>query len=160
MTAPHSGRTLSGGLDAMAIVEPRKFCGAARKFEEGGSLTIIASVLVDTESRSDTHIYEEFKGTANMEIHMDRTLLELRIFPAINIEKSKTRREELLLEPDVLNKVWVLRKFISQMSMAESMELLIKQFGKTETNEAFLEMMTADAGQVTKARPKPARTAK
>ncbi len=160
MTAPHSGRTLSGGLDAMAIVEPRKFCGAARKFEEGGSLTIIASVLVDTESRSDTHIYEEFKGTANMEIHMDRTLLELRIFPAINIEKSKTRREELLLKPDVFNKVWVLRKFISQMSMAESMELLIKQFGKTETNEEFLEMMTADAGQNVKPRPKSARTIK
>ena len=116
----------------MAIVEPRKFCGAARKFEEGGSLTIIASVLVDTESRSDTYIYEEFKGTANMEIHMDRTLLELRIFPAINIEKSKTRREELLLEPDVLNKVWVLRKLTSQMSMAESMELLIQQFEKKQ----------------------------
>jgi transcription termination factor Rho len=160
MTAPHSGKTLTGGLDAMAFVKPRRFCGAARKFEEGGSLTIIASVLVDTESRSDTYIYEEFKGTANMEIHMDRTLLELQIFPAINIERSRTRREELLLKPDVLNKVWVLRKFISQMSMAESMELLIKQLGKTETNEEFLEMMAADVGQTTKKRPQPTRVGK
>lgn len=160
MTAPHSGRTLSGGLDAMAIVEPRKFCGAARKFEEGGSLTIIASVLVDTESRSDTYIYEEFKGTANMEIHMDRTLLELRIFPAINIEKSKTRREELLLEPDVLNKVWVLRKLTSQMSMAESMELLIQQFEKTKTNEEFLDNMLEGAGRTAKKRVQPIRNSK
>ena len=160
MIAPHSGRTLSGGLDAMATVEPRRFCGAARKFEEGGSLTILASVLVDTESRSDTHIYEEFKGTANMEIHMDRSLLELRIFPAINLERSKTRREELLLERDVLNKVWVLRKFISQMSMAESMELLIREFGRNKTNEEFLEMMTTDAGQTTKPRPKAVRAGK
>ena len=160
MTAPHSGKTLTGGLDAMAFVKPRRFCGAARKFEEGGSLTIIASVLVDTESRSDTYIYEEFKGTANMEIHMDRTLLELQIFPAINIERSRTRREELLLKPDVLNKVWVLRKFISQMSMAESMELLIKEFGKSGTNEEFLEMMTADAGRTVKKRVQPARAGK
>lgn len=160
MTAPHSGRTLSGGLDAMAIVEPRKFCGAARKFEEGGSLTIIASVLVDTESRSDTYIYEEFKGTANMEIHMDRTLLELRIFPAINIEKSKTRREELLLEPDVLNKVWVLRKLTSQMSMAESMELLIQQFEKTKTNEEFLDNMLEGATRPGKKRVQSVRNSK
>lgn len=147
MIAPHSGKTLTGGLDAMAFVKPRQFCGAARKFEEGGSLTIIASVLVDTESRSDTYIYEEFKGTANMEIHMDRSLLELRIFPTINIEKSKTRREELLLKPDVLNKVWALRKFISQMSPAESMELLIQQFSKSKTNDEFLERMVEDAGR-------------
>ncbi len=160
MIAPPTGKTLTGGLDAMAFVKPRRFCGAARKFEEGGSLTIIASVLVDTESRSDTYIYEEFKGTANMEIHMDRTLLELQIFPAINIEKSRTRREELLLKPDVLNKVWALRKFIGQMSMAESMELLIKQFSKYETNEEFLERMTEDAGQTGKPRAKPARPAK
>ena len=160
MTAPHSGKTLTGGLDAMAFVKPRQFCGAARKFEEGGSLSIIASVLVDTESRSDTYIYEEFKGTANMEIHMDRTLLELRIFPAINIEKSKTRREELLLKPDVLNKVWVLRKFTSQMNMAESMELLIEQFRKYETNEEFLEKMVEDAGRTGKQRPQPSRAGK
>ena len=157
MVAPPTGKTLTGGLDAMAFVKPRQFCGAARKFEEGGSLTIIASVLVDTESRSDTYIYEEFKGTANMELHMDRTLLELRIFPAINIEKSKTRREELLLKPDVLNKVWALRKFTSQMSPAETMELLIKQFSKNKTNEEFLESMVDDGG---KANPQPTRNGK
>ncbi len=157
MVAPPTGKTLTGGLDAMAFVKPRQFCGAARKFEEGGSLTIIASVLVDTESRSDTYIYEEFKGTANMELHMDRTLLELRIFPAINIEKSKTRREELLLKPDVLNKVWALRKFTSQMSPAETMELLIKQFSKNKTNEEFLESMVDDGG---KTNPQPTRNGK
>ena len=142
---PHSGKTLSGGLDAMAFVKPRQFCGAARKFEEGGSLTVIASVLVDTESRQDEYIYEEFKGTANMEIHMERSLLELRIFPPINIEKSKTRREELLLAPEVLNKVWVLRKFTSQMDSAESLEMLVEQLGKNATNEEFLERMVDNA---------------
>lgn len=143
LMAPHSGKTLSGGLDAMAFVKPRQFCGAARKFEEGGSLTIMASVLVGTESRADEYIYEEFKGTANMEIHLERSLLDRRIFPSINIEKSKTRREELLLAPDVLNKVWVLRKFTSQMDTAESMELLVEQFGRTRTNEEFLERLVA-----------------
>jgi transcription termination factor Rho len=146
LTAPPSGKTLTGGLDAMALVKPRQFCGAARKFEEGGSLTIIASVLVDTESRGDVAIYEEFKGTANMEIHLERSLLDRRIFPSINLEKSKTRREELLLAPDVLNKVWVLRKFTSQMDSAESLEMLVEQFGKTATNEEFLERMVDNAG--------------
>ncbi|MCG9129334.1 transcription termination factor Rho [Candidatus Poribacteria bacterium] len=160
MVAPPTGKTLSGGLDAMAFVKPRQFCGAARKFEEGGSLTIIASVLVDTESRSDTYIYEEFKGTANMELHMDRSLLELRIFPAINIEKSKTRREELLLEPDVLNKVWALRKFTSQMSPAETMELLIKQFSKNKTNEEFLDSMVDDGGKTNPNASQPTRNGK
>ena len=145
LTAPHSGKTLTGGLDAMALVKPRQFCGAARKFEEGGSLTIIASVLVDTESRGDVAIYEEFKGTANMEIHLERSLLDRRIFPSINLEKSKTRREELLLAPDVHNKVWVLRKFTSQMDSAESLEMLVEQFGKTATNEEFLERMVDNA---------------
>ena len=145
LTAPHSGKTLTGGLDAMALVKPRQFCGAARKFEEAGSLTIIASVLVGTESRGDEAIYEEFKGTANMEIHLERSLLDRRIFPSINIEKSKTRREELLLAPDVLNKVWVLRKFTSQMDSAESLEMLVEQFGKTGTNEEFLERMADNA---------------
>jgi transcription termination factor Rho len=129
----------------MALVKPRQFCGAARKFEEGGSLTIIASVLVDTESRGDVAIYEEFKGTANMEIHLERSLLDRRIFPSISLEKSKTRREELLLAPDVLNKVWVLRKFTSQMDSAESLEMLVEQFGKTGTNEEFLERMADNA---------------
>jgi transcription termination factor Rho len=146
LTAPPSGKTLTGGLDAMALVKPRQFCGAARKFEEGGSLTIIASVLVDTESRGDVAIYEEFKGTANMEIHLERSLLDRRIFPSINLEKSKTRREELLLAPDVLNKVWVLRKFTSQMDSAESLEMLVEQFGKTAANEEFLERMVDNAG--------------
>jgi transcription termination factor Rho len=139
--APHSGKTLSGGLDALAFVKPRRFCGAARKIEEGGSLTILATVLIDTESRADEHIYEEFKGTANMEIHLERSLLDRRIFPSINIEKSKTRREELLLKPAALSKVWVLRKFMGQMNTAESMELLVEQLGKTESNEEFIEMM-------------------
>ncbi len=139
--APHSGKTLSGGLDALAFVKPRRFCGAARKIEEGGSLTILATVLIDTESRADEHIYEEFKGTANMEIHLERSLLDRRIFPSINIEKSKTRREELLLKPEALSKVWVLRKFMGQMNTAESMELLVEQLGKTATNEEFIEMM-------------------
>ena len=143
---PHSGKTLTGGLDAMAFVKPRQFCGAARKFEEGGSLTVIASVLVDTESRQDEYIYEEFKGTANMEIHMERALLDLQIFPPINIKKSKTRREELLLAPDVLNKVWVLRKFTSQMDSSESLEMLIEQLGKTGANAEFLERMVDNAG--------------
>ena len=139
--APHSGKTLSGGLDALAFVKPRRFCGAARIIEEGGSLTIMATVLIDTESRADEHIYEEFKGTANMEIHLERSLLDRRIFPSINIEKSKTRREELLLKPEALSKVWVLRKFMGQMNTAESMELLVEQLGKTESNEEFIEMM-------------------
>lgn len=139
--APHSGKTLTGGLDALAFVKPRRFCGAARKIEEGGSLTILATVLIDTESRADEHIYEEFKGTANMEIHLERSLLDRRIFPSINIEKSKTRREELLLKPEALSKVWVLRKFMGQMNTAESMELLVEQLGKSETNEDFIEMM-------------------
>ena len=144
--APHSGKTLSGGLDAMAFVKPRQFCGAARKFEEGGSITVIATVLIDTESRQDEYIYEEFKGTANMEIHMERALLDLQIYPPINIKRSKTRREELLLAPDALNKVWVLRKFTGQMENAESLEMLIEQFGKTMTNEEFLERMADNAG--------------
>ena len=146
LTAPHSGKTLTGGLDAMALVKPRQFCGAARKFEEGGSLTIIASVLIGTESRGDEAIYEEFKGTANMEIHLERSLLDRRIFPSINIERSKTRREELLLAPDVLNKVWVLRRFTSQMDSAESLEMLVEQLGKTGTNDEFLEGMVDNAG--------------
>ena len=146
LTAPHSGKTLTGGLDAMALVKPRQFCGAARKFEEGGSLTIIASVLIGTESRGDEAIYEEFKGTANMEIHLERSLLDRRIFPSINLERSKTRREELLLAPDVLNKVWVLRRFTSQMDSAESLEMLVEQLGKTGRNEEFLERMVDNAG--------------
>ena len=141
ITAPHSGKTLTGGLDALAFLKPRKFFGAARKIEEGGSLTIISTVLVDTESRADDAIYEEFKGTGNMEIHLERSLLDRRIFPSIDIHQSKTRREELLLKPDVLNKSWILRKLMGQMNTAESMEFFVEQLGKAETNEQFLEMM-------------------
>jgi transcription termination factor Rho len=104
-------------------------------------------VLIDTESRGDEHIYEELKGTANMEIHLERSLLERRIFPSININKSKTRREELLLKPEILSKAWVLRKFMGQMSTAESMELFVEQLGKTGTNEQFLEMMVDSSGR-------------
>jgi transcription termination factor Rho len=147
VVAPHSGKTLTGGLDALAFLKPRQFFGAARKFEDGGSLTIIATVLIDTESRGDEHIYEELKGTANMEIHLERSLLERRIFPSININKSKTRREELLLKPEILSKAWVLRKFMGQMSTAESMELFVEQLGKTGTNEQFLEMMVDSSGR-------------
>lgn len=147
VVAPHSGKTLTGGLDALAFIKPRQFFGAARKFEEGGSLTIIATVLVETESRGDEHIYEEFKGTANMEIWLERSLLDRRIFPSININKSKTRREELLMKPGILSKAWVLRKFMGQMSTAESMELFVEQLGKTGMNEKFLEMMVDGSGK-------------
>jgi transcription termination factor Rho len=141
IVTPSSGKTLTGGLDVMAFVKPRKFFGAARKIEEGGSLTIIATVLIDTESRGDEHIFEEFKGTANMEIWFERSLLDQRIFPSINIDRSKTRREELLLKPEVLRKAWVLRKYMRQMSTGESMELFVEQLEKTKNNEEFLEMM-------------------
>ncbi|MEO0291099.1 MAG: transcription termination factor Rho [candidate division WOR-3 bacterium] len=140
--AAHSGRTLSGGLDATALIEPRKFFGAARNIEEGGSLTIIASCLIETGSRMDDVIYEEFKGTGNMEIILDRKLAERRIFPAIDLKKSGTRREELLLPNSVLNKVWILRKLIAEMSNVESMEFLIQKMRLYRTNEEFLEAMT------------------
>ena len=142
VVTPSSGRTLSGGMDALSFVKPRQFCGAARKVEDGGSLTILATVLVDTESRADQYIYEEFKGTANLEIHLHRGLLDQRIFPPIDINPSKTRRDELLLKPDVHGKVSILRKFLSRMSSTDSLELLIEYLAKTETNAQFLEMMS------------------
>ena len=141
IVTPHSGKTLTGGLDAFAFLKPRRFFGAARKAEEGGSLTIISTALIETESRADEAIFEEFKGTGNMEIHLDRTLLDRSIFPCINVVQSKTRREELLLEEDVHSKVMVLRRFLSQMGAAESMELLAEQLNKTDSNEDLLEMM-------------------
>ncbi len=152
VVAPHSGKTLSGGIDALAFLKPRQFIGAARKFEEGGSLTIMATVLVDTESRGDEHIYEELKGTANMEIHLERSLLERRIFPSIDIGKSKTRREELLMKPEILGKAWILRKLMGQMNTAESMELFVEHLGKTQTNEQFIEMMINNTKTNTSAR--------
>ena len=141
IVTPHSGKTLTGGLDAFAFLKPRRFFGAARKAEEGGSLTIISTALIETESRADEAIFEEFKGTGNMEIHLDRTLLDRSIFPCINVVQSKTRREELLLEENVHSKVMVLRRFLSQMGAAESMELLAEQLNKTDSNEDLLEMM-------------------
>lgn len=141
LIAPHTGKTLSGGIDAGAMMGPRRLLGAARNLEEGGSLTILATVLVDTGSRMDEYVYEEFKGTANSEIHLDRELFEMRCFPPLNVKHSKTRREELLLDPAALNKIWILRQFLNKQSPAECIELFQEQMRKTETNDEFLESM-------------------
>ena len=135
---PHSGKILSGGVDANALHKPKRFFGAARNIEHGGSLTIIATALVDTGSRMDEVIFEEFKGTGNMEICLDRFLVDKRIFPAINIEKSGTRKEELLMHPDELSRVWILRKALNGVPPVEAMELLIGRLKKTKTNLEFL----------------------
>jgi len=135
---PHSGKILSGGVDSNALQKPKRFFGAARNIEEGGSLTIIATALVDTGSRMDDVIFEEFKGTGNMELHLDRRLVDKRIFPAIDIEKSGTRKEELLLHPDELAKVWILRKALSGLNPVEVMELIIEKLKKTKSNAEFL----------------------
>lgn len=140
-TAPASGKILTGGIDAHALQRPKRFFGAARNTEEGGSLTIIASALVETGSRMDEVIYEEFKGTGNMEMHMSRKLANRRIFPAFDLLVSGTRREELLLSEADLNKVWVLRKFLSSMNLIEGMEFLIDKVKKSKTNEEFLDSM-------------------
>jgi transcription termination factor Rho len=140
---PTSGRVLSGGLDSNALQKPKRFFGSARNTEDGGSLTIMATALVDTGSRMDDVIFEEFKGTGNMELHLDRKLVDRRVFPALDIERSGTRKEELLMEPEILNKIWILRKILSQMSVVEAMELLIDKISKSETNEEFLKMMQA-----------------
>ena len=138
---PPSGKVLSGGIDANALQRPKRFFGAARNIEEGGSLTIMATALIDTGSRMDDVIFEEFKGTGNMEIHLDRKLVDRRVFPAIDIERSGTRKEELLLTGETLNKVWILRKILNQMSTVEAMELLIDKLAKSKDNEDFLKMM-------------------
>jgi transcription termination factor Rho len=138
---PTSGKILTGGVDSNALHKPKRFFGAARNIEEGGSLTIIATALIDTGSKMDDVIFEEFKGTGNMEVHLDRKLSDKRIFPAIDINKSGTRKEELLLRPDVLQKVFILRKVLSPMSITESMELLIEKMRGTKSNEAFLASM-------------------
>ncbi|HZN55361.1 MAG TPA: transcription termination factor Rho [Candidatus Polarisedimenticolaceae bacterium] len=138
---PPSGKVLSGGIDANALQRPKRFFGAARNIEEGGSLTIMATALVDTGSRMDDVIFEEFKGTGNMELHLDRKLVDRRVFPAINIDASGTRKEELLMAKEQLNKVWILRKILNQMSPVEAMELLIDKMGKSKANEEFLMMM-------------------
>ncbi|MBI3627985.1 MAG: transcription termination factor Rho [Candidatus Rokubacteria bacterium] len=140
---PSSGKVLSGGLDANALQRPRRFFAAARNIEEGGSLTIMATAIVDTGSRMDDVIFEEFKGTGNMEVHLDRRLMDKRIFPTINIEQSGTRKEELLLEKDELQKVWLLRKALSQLNPVEAMELLLDKLKLTKTNREFLASMHA-----------------
>jgi len=139
---PPSGKILSGGVDANALQRPKRFFGAARNIEEGGSLTIMATALIETGSRMDDVIFEEFKGTGNMEVHLDRKLVDKRTFPAIDINKSGTRKEELLLSEEELGRVWVLRKVLSQMSSVETMELLLDKMGKTKNNEEFLHSMT------------------
>lgn len=140
---PTSGKILSGGVDSNALHKPKRFFGAARNIEEGGSLTILATALIDTGSKMDEVIFEEFKGTGNMEVHLDRKLSDKRIFPAIDINKSGTRKEELLLRSDILQKVFVLRKVLSPMSITESMELLLDKMRTTKTNEAFLASMNS-----------------
>jgi transcription termination factor Rho len=139
---PPSGKVLSGGVDSNALQRPKRFFGAARNIEEGGSMTIVASALVDTGSRMDDVIFEEFKGTGNMEIHLDRKLMDKRVFPAIDISKSGTRKEELLLPKEELNRVWVLRKVLNPLSPVESMELLIDKLSKTRSNGEFLAAMS------------------
>jgi len=140
---PPSGKVLSGGVDSNALQRPKRFFGAARNIEEGGSLTIIATALIDTGSRMDDVIFEEFKGTGNMEIHLDRKLVDKRVFPAIDINKSGTRKEELLQPREELNRVWVLRKVLSPLSQVEAMELLLDKLGKTRSNAEFLSAMSA-----------------
>ncbi|HEX7088131.1 MAG TPA: transcription termination factor Rho [Vicinamibacterales bacterium] len=135
---PASGKILSGGVDSNALQRPKRFFGAARNIEEGGSLTIIATALIDTGSRMDEVIFEEFKGTGNMEIHLDRKLVDRRVFPAIDIQKSGTRKEELLLPKDDLNRVYVLRKVLNPLSPVEAMELLLSKMSKTKSNAEFL----------------------
>ncbi len=138
---PPSGKILSGGVDSNALHKPKRFFGAARNVEEGGSLTIIATALVDTGSRMDEVIFEEFKGTGNMEIHLDRKLMDKRVFPAMDINKSATRKEELLLPRDVLNRVWILRKLLQPLNTVDAMEFLLDKIDKTKTNAEFLASM-------------------
>ena len=138
---PHSGKVLSGGIDSNALQKPKRFFGAARAVEEGGSLTIIATALVDTGSRMDDVIFEEFKGTGNMELQLDRNLFQRRIYPAMDIKRSNTRHEELLLKNDELQKVWILRKVLNELNNVEAMELLIEKLLKTKNNEEFLNSM-------------------
>jgi transcription termination factor Rho len=138
---PASGKILSGGLDANALQRPKRFFGAARNIEEGGSLTIIATALIETGSRMDEVIFEEFKGTGNMEIHLDRKLTEKRVFPSIDINRSGTRKEELLLPPEDLNRIWILRKLLSPLSPVDSMEFLLEKLRGTKNNSEFLGAM-------------------
>lgn len=145
-TAPASGKVLTGGIDANALQKPKRFFGAARNTEEGGSLTIIGTALIETGSRMDEVIYEEFKGTGNMEMHMTRKLSNKRVYPAFDLQVSGTRREELLQQEDTLNKVWVLQKFLAGMNVVEGMEFIINKIKKTKTNQEFLESINKKNG--------------
>ncbi|MBU1068779.1 transcription termination factor Rho [Myxococcota bacterium] len=140
---PPSGKILSGGVDSNALHKPKRFFGAARNVEEGGSLTIIATALVDTGSRMDEVIFEEFKGTGNSEIHLDRKLMEKRIFPCLDINKSGTRKEELLLPAHVLNRVWILRQLLHPLNVIDAMEFMLDKLGKTDSNQDFVDSMSA-----------------
>ncbi len=143
MTVPSSGKLLSGGVDANALHRPKRFFGAARNIEEGGSLTVIATALIDTGSRMDEVIFEEFKGTGNMELHLDRKLSDRRMYPAIDINRSGTRKEELLLDADALNRVWILRKLLSPLNPVDSLEFLLDKMKGTKTNKEFLDAMNS-----------------
>lgn len=138
---PHSGKILSGGVDSNALTKPKKFFGTARNIEEGGSLTIMATCLIDTGSRMDDVIFEEFKATGNMELHLDRRLVDKRLFPAIDIERSSTRREELLIKPEELSKIWMLRKALTSLNIVELMERLTDRLRKTKSNAEFLKSL-------------------
>jgi len=139
---PPSGKILSGGVDSNALHKPKRFFGAARNIEEGGSLTIIATALVDTGSKMDEVIFEEFKGTGNMELHLDRKLVEKRTFPAIDMNKSGTRKEELLIEKTSLNRIWILRKVLHPMNVVDSMEFLLEKLSESKSNQDFLDSMS------------------
>jgi transcription termination factor Rho len=138
---PSSGKVLSGGVDANALQRPKRFFGAARNIEEGGSLTILATALIETGSRMDDLIYEEFKGTGNMEVHLERRLAERRVYPAINLNKSGTRREELLVKPENLQKIWVLRKLLADMDDIEAMNFIVDKLKSTKNNGEFFDLM-------------------
>jgi transcription termination factor Rho len=140
---PPSGKVLSGGVDSNALQRPKRFFGAARNIEDGGSLTIIATALVETGSRMDDVIFEEFKGTGNSEIVLDRKMVDKRIFPAVDMNRSGTRKEELLLPKDELNRIWVLRKVLNSLSPVEAMELMLERLAKTKSNKEFLDSMSA-----------------
>jgi transcription termination factor Rho len=140
---PHSGKILSGGVDANALHKPKRFFGAARNIEEGGSLTIVATALIETGSRMDEVIFEEFKGTGNMEIVLDRKLSDRRIFPAMDVNRSGTRKEELLIDADDLNRIWILRKLLAEMNTVEGMEFMLEKMRGTKANKEFLRMMSS-----------------
>ena len=142
--APASGKVLSGGVDSNALQKPKRFFGAARNIENGGSLTILATALTETGSKMDDVIFEEFKGTGNMELQLDRKLSNKRVFPSVDLNPSSTRREDLLLDKEMLNKLWILRNYLSDMTSIEAMEFLISRLSKTETNEEFLISMNAE----------------